>query len=304
MKYLNTQQEFINESNNEISIKRILHEGLMKASDNSHLVSKQIEDNIDIFLETLNVGSFINEIGDIKEYLGAGVFGAVFKLVNNKAMKITFDYREAPFLYEYGLKNRTRGLVKIDDIFKIKFGDTFAYIIIRDDLEFTQDTDSINSVITDLKNNSISEDIIKKYRDIGGLKYEIFLALKAMYDIDPNWRGTHYENVAIQNGKVVLYDGFSKNIKISDEEIPFLNLLDEEIVSESVMSKRSLEQLERIRKLTKETDIGDRVSDQSFPNQVSFHNSIDGYVQTYDEYMDEPFEVNQNVKNFKGNKKE
>ena len=290
MKYLNTKAEFLNENNGSESIKQILREGLMAVANESHLVSQQITDNIEEFLSTLNVGLLTEAVGDIKGVLGTGMFGAVFQLDNKRAMKFTFDYREAPFLYEYGLKNRTKGIVKVDKVFKIKFGDTFAYLIVRTELKFIKNNRIVKSVISDLKRNGVGEDMIKRYRDAGGLEYKIFLALKSMYDIDPNWRGTWYANIAKQKSAVVLYDGFSKNIKLSDEEIPFLEL--DSTVSEAMINKRSLDQLEKVRKLTKGIDIGDRVSDQSFPNQ------------TYDQYMKEPFKVNQNVKNFKKKKKD
>lgn len=301
MKYLNTQAEFLTENNDFNDIKAILREGLMKVAQYSHLVHDQIVSNIDEFLDTLNVGTLVNTIGNIESFLGSGVFGAVFKLNNGKAMKITFDYREAPFLYEYGLKNRTKGIVKVENIFKVKFGNTYAYIIIRKNLSFFKNNKPVKYVINDLKRNGITEETTKKYKDMGGLHYKIFLALKSMYDIDPNWRGTWYQNIAKQKGEVVLYDGFSKNIKLSDENIPFLDLQSD--INEAMVNKKSLDQLKKIRKMMKGIDIGDRIADESFPNKTQHHNINDVHIQSYEEYMKEPFKVNQNVKNFKPKKK-
>jgi len=45
-----------------------------------------------------------------------------------------------------------------------------------------------------------------------------------MYKMDSNWRGTHPGNYGIQNGSVVLYDGFSKNIKVDESIIPKINI--------------------------------------------------------------------------------
>lgn len=298
MKYLNTQKEFLNENvETKNSIKEILYDGLMKVEKESHLVNTQIKDNIDLFMNDLNVGLLTEAVGNITGVLGSGAFGVVFSLDGDKALKITFDYREAPFLYEYGLKTRRRGIVKVDDVFKIKFGNTFAYLIVRKQLKFIKNTKLVNSIMSDLKRNKVTDITTKKYKEIGGLEYKIFLALKSMYDMDPNWRGTWYANIAKQKGQVVLYDGFSKNIKLDDSEIPVLNISD--TIDESMVNKRSLDQLKKIRKMTKGIDIGDRIADESFPNSTSHHNISDVHIQSYEEYMDEPFKVNQNVKNFK-----
>lgn len=303
MKYLSTMSKLIYEgSDGVLSTKELLYKGLSNVASNSHIVNDQISDNLEIFLRDLNVGKLIEAIGgDIKSVLGNGAFGGVFELDNNKVMKVTFDYREAPFVYEYGLKKRTKGIVKVDKVFKIKFGSTYAYLIIRKPLIFIKNTKMINDIIYDLKENGVSDEIVKKYREIGGLEYKIFLAFKAMYNMDPNWRGTHSGNVAKQKGQIVLYDGFSKNIKLSDEEIPFLDIETEKNF-ESMVNKKSLDQLKKIRKMMKGIDIGDRIADESFPNSTSHHNINDVHIQSYEEYMDEPFKVNQNIKTFKPKK--
>ena len=108
---------------------------------------------------------------------------------------------EAPFLYKYCLHGKTEGFVNVDSVYKIDFGLTNAYIIVRDPI----------TEVFDYRSS-------KKYRN------EIQKAKQAMYEIDPNWRGTHYANLGIQNGKVVLYDGFSKNAEVDESSIPILKL--------------------------------------------------------------------------------
>jgi hypothetical protein len=88
----------------------------------------------------------------------------------------------------------TPGLVKVDSVYKIKFGKTNAYIIVRD------------PVNTNFDRYKYKEDIKK--------------AENAMYEISPNWRGTHKENFGIQNGKVVLYDGFCKKADVDETILP------------------------------------------------------------------------------------
>lgn len=75
-----------------------------------------------------------------------------------------------------------------------------------------------------------------------------------------------------------------------------------EHINESVTNQKTLDQLHKIRKMTKGIDIGDRISKDLYPNQLDMHNVSDVHIQTHSEYMDEPFEVNQNVKNFKTKK--
>jgi hypothetical protein len=147
------------------------------------------------FLDNLNVNKFENKFGKIVKFLGTGVFGAVYKLENGKVLKITFDFHEAPFLYKYCKLQKIKGFVKVDDVYKIKFGNTNAYIIVRDPVEFTKATDE-----------------------------EIEKAKDAMFKISPVWRGTHSGNFGKQNGEVVLYDGFCKKAKVDETKIPFLEL--------------------------------------------------------------------------------
>ena len=96
MKYLKR----FNESTS-IDVDKILRKGFKELIERSHIVSDQVEDNMDKFIEEFDVEKFENKFGKIKEFLGVGVFGSVFSLDNGKIFKITFDFHEAPFLYEY-----------------------------------------------------------------------------------------------------------------------------------------------------------------------------------------------------------
>ncbi len=192
MKYLKRFNESYDDT------KEILRDGFDTLMINTHLVQDQVRDNLDTFLDNFDPIKLENKFGKIVKFLGAGVFGAVFQLDNGKILKITFDFHEAPFLYEYCKLKNTEGFVKVDDVYEINFGDTSAYIIVRDPIEV-------------VKNQTTLKDEIQKAKD-------------AMYRIDKNWRGTHAANFGIQNGEVVLYDGFSKNAKVDKNKIPFLEL--------------------------------------------------------------------------------
>jgi len=192
MKYLRKFNEDIDTLD---ETKTILKDGFETLMFNTHLVQDQVRQNLDAFLDGLDTNKFESKFGKIKSFLGAGVFGAVFQLDNNKVLKITFDFHEAPFLYQYCKLDKTPGFVKVDDVFKIKFGNTNAYIVVRDPVEFTKATDE-----------------------------EIQRAKDAMYKISPVWRGTHAGNFGKQNGEVVLYDGFCKKAQVDETKIPFLEL--------------------------------------------------------------------------------
>lgn len=193
MKYLRR----FNESLENPSIK-ILRQGFKTLIENTHLVAEQVEDNLDQFLEDLDLTKIESMFGRIVKFLGAGVFGAVFLLDNGKVLKITFDFHEAPFVYEYCKVRKTPGFVQVDDVFKIKFGESTAFIVVRDPIE-----------------------VVKNMTEY---KTEIEMAKKSMYDISPVWRGTHDGNFGIQNGEVVLYDGFCKKAKIDESKVPFLKI--------------------------------------------------------------------------------
>jgi hypothetical protein len=190
--------KYLKRFNESLDIKSILQDGFDTLMYNTHLVQDQVRQNLDKFLNELNENKFQNKFGKINKFLGAGVFGAVFQLESGKVLKITFDFHEAPFLYEYCKLQKIDGFVKVDDVFKIKFGDTDAYIIVRDPIEV-------------LTNRNEYQDEIKQ-------------AENAMYKISPVWRGTHPGNYGLQNGEVVLYDGFCKKAKIDETKVPFLEL--------------------------------------------------------------------------------
>lgn len=196
MKYLKR----FNESSSNDLVKNILKEGFEALIMRSHIVSDQVEDNMDKFIEEFDVEKFENKFGKIKDFLGVGVFGSVFSLETGKIFKITFDYHEAPFLYEYCFLKQTPGFVKVDGVWKIKFGDTNAYLIVRDPVR------------------------VLEHNEFSTHKAEVRSAEKAMYDISPNWRGTHMGNYAFQDGKVVLYDGFCKKAIVDETKITLLEL--------------------------------------------------------------------------------
>jgi len=180
------------------NVKSILTDGFETLMYNTHLVKDQVNNNLEEFLEETDFSKLESKFGKITKFLGAGVFGAVFQLNSGKILKITFDFHEAPFLYEYCKLKRIPGLVKVDDVFKIKFGKTNAYVIIREPV----------LVITD---HSKYEEGVKR-------------AEVAMYKISPAWRGTHVGNFGMQDGEVVLYDGFCKKAPVNENKIPFLQL--------------------------------------------------------------------------------
>jgi 8-oxo-dGTP pyrophosphatase MutT (NUDIX family) len=206
----------------------ILKDGLKKLF-HSHIVGQQVQDNLDSFINNLDTAAFEVSFGEPVKFLGNGVFGSVFSLRNNKILKITFDYREAPFLNKYCINGKTPGLVNVDSVSKIKFGNIYAYITIRDNITVYKDVNKINTAF-----NLIST---KGHTDVKEIN-NIMIALNAMYKIDPKWRGTHANNIGIQNGKIVLYDGFSKNIKLDDFDIPYVDIIKEIEVFESVSALR------------------------------------------------------------------
>jgi len=180
--------------------KDILRKGFRSLIMRSHIVSEQVENNMDKFIDSLDIERFEMRFGKIGEFLGAGVFGAVFSLDNGKVFKITFDYHEAPFLYEWCMVKKTKGFVKVDGVWKIPFGDSEAYLILRDPVR-----------VLEFSEFSTHED-------------EVEMAEQAMYDISPNWRGTHNGNYAFQDGEVVLYDGFCKKAAVDGTKVPLLEL--------------------------------------------------------------------------------
>jgi len=198
MKHLKKFNEL--SSNNDQLVKSILREGFESLIKRSHIVSEQVKNNLDKFIESFDVEKFESKFGKIKEFLGAGVFGAVFSLSTENVFKITFDFHEAPFLYECCFLKKTPGLVKVDGVWNIKFGDTNAYLILRSPVD------------------------VLEYSDFSKYDAEVERAANSMYDISPNWRGTHNGNYAFQDGEVVLYDGFCKKAPVDETKIPLLEL--------------------------------------------------------------------------------
>lgn len=199
---------------------KILRRGLSSVQSRSHLVSDQIRKNIDQFFDNLSREEFVKEFGRVKDFLGAGVFGAAYKLQDGKVLKVTFDYHEAPFLYDL-MQSPKEGMVDVDKVSAFPFGDTTAYGIVRDPLTpvtETQYRSEVREVLSDMKRGRFN----KEYET--QKKKEAKTALMSMYEMDPNWRGTHLENLGIQNGRVVLYDGFSKGVEKSASKVPTTDL--------------------------------------------------------------------------------
>jgi len=197
-------------------LKEKLKRGLKRVASVSHLVTSQINNNLNKFIENLDTEDFKAEFGDIKDVLGVGVFGAVFDLEGGKVLKITFDYHEAPFLFDLS-KNARDGMVNVDKVVAFPFGDSKAYGIVRDGLTPIDESSyrrDANQVMRDLKRGRFD----KSYKD--KIKRNIKNALMSMYQMDSNWKGTHVGNLGIQNGNVVLYDGFSKNVDENESKIP------------------------------------------------------------------------------------
>lgn len=56
----------------------------------------------------------------------------------------------------------------------------------------------------------------------------------------------------------------------------------------AMINKRSLDQLKKVWKKSKKTDIGDKTnSKQNAPNQIYCKSSLDGKIQTYEEFNKE-----------------
>jgi len=73
---------------------------------------------------------------------------------------------------------------------------------------------------------------------------------------------------------------------------------------ESMIHSKSIDQLKRVSKELNGMDVGMRVSDDSFANAINTKRDITTtHIQTYDEYMSEPFSVNQNRKPWEERKK-
>ena len=93
-----------NESSNEQLVKSVLRGGFEALVMRSHIVSDQVEDNMDKFIEEFDIEKFENKFGKIKEFLGVGVFGSVFSLDTGKIFKITFDFKEKEYILVFLLR--------------------------------------------------------------------------------------------------------------------------------------------------------------------------------------------------------
>ncbi len=75
---------------------------------------------------------------------------------------------------------------------------------------------------------------------------------------------------------------------------------------ESMLHTNSLDQLKKVAKELDGLDIGKRVSDDSFANAIDQTKRdiiTDDNVETYTQYMNEPFDINQNRKPWEERKK-
>tara|TARA_R110000772_G_scaffold2410_4_gene8604 strand:+ start:72386 stop:72652 length:267 start_codon:yes stop_codon:yes gene_type:complete len=70
---------------------------------------------------------------------------------------------------------------------------------------------------------------------------------------------------------------------------------------ESMVHKKTLDQMKMVSNAMGGSNIGDRVSDDSFSNALknTKRNVFKTKIQTYDEYLSEPFSDNQNRKPWK-----
>lgn len=65
---------------------------------------------------------------------------------------------------------------------------------------------------------------------------------------------------------------------------------------DEMIQQSSFDQLEVTRKISKVDDIDDKVRRDIKEPPMDFHNPIDNKVETYQQYLKEPFKVNQNIK--------
>lgn len=59
----------------------------------------------------------------------------------------------------------------------------------------------------------------------------------------------------------------------------------DETITESLIRKQSLEQLKKVSKISKDTDIGRRIKKDNGENLVEIKNVLDGYVETYEQFV-------------------
>ena len=55
--------------------------------------------------------------------------------------------------------------------------------------------------------------------------------------------------------------------------------------NETLINNKSLEQLRKVRKLSKKTDIGDKISKKKINKMISIENILDKDIETYEDYI-------------------
>lgn len=71
----------------------------------------------------------------------------------------------------------------------------------------------------------------------------------------------------------------------------------DEYIKEAFVSQRSLNQLKRVRDMSKGIDIGDRIDKMQGANLIAIKNPLDSGVETMEDYFNsnKSFRVNQNT---------
>jgi hypothetical protein len=68
---------------------------------------------------------------------------------------------------------------------------------------------------------------------------------------------------------------------------------------EALIQSNSLKQLKRVMDISKDTDIDNKVRKEISEPPKTHRNPITDGIETYQDYMNEPFKVNQNIKKWK-----
>ncbi len=103
------------------------------------------------------------------------------------------------------------------------------------------------------------------------------------------------ENVFLSNG----FEDF-KSLEEARKWCLSIGMIESEDINEALLRQNSLDQLKKLRKITKGYDIGDRLDPMQGNNLVWQKNFIDNNVETFEEYhkKNQNFRINQNVINF------
>jgi hypothetical protein len=82
-------------------------------------------------------------------------------------------------------------------------------------------------------------------------------------------------------------DMIPRNLEHMNKIIKSMKVLRfEEYIKESLPQQKSIDQLNMVRKLSKNTDIGDRIPDMTgADNLISISNPIDTGIESYTDYM-------------------